>query len=274
MISNKKTRLAIGLLILFGAIAVFTYKQYTHNEYEIRDLEEIKEQKVLRVVTNYNPIDYYASTDTIAGFNHDLLQALERHTGLKLEITIENDLTKSIEELEKGRYDLIARNIPVNNSLKDDINFTEPLIRNKLVLVQRKPAENDSLAKELIRSQLNLAKKIVYVSKSSPAILRLKNLSIEIGDTIYVKEDSLYNSYQLAMKVASGEIDYAICNNTIGQTLSEKIPNIDTQTDIGFSHHEAWAIRNHSQDLLDYINNWIITFQKTKEYQLDRKSVV
>ena len=84
---------------------------------------------------------------------------------------------------------------------------------NKQVLVQRKEiGENDSL---YIRTQLDLAQRTLHVVKGSPSILRIQNLGNEIGDTIYIKEIDKYGSEQLISMVAHGDIDYAVCDESI-----------------------------------------------------------
>ncbi len=112
-----------------------------------------------------------------------------------------------------------------------------------------------------------LAKKTLYVPANSPAILRIRNLSHEIGDTIYIKEDLLYGAEQLAMMVASGEIEYAVCDEGVAAKIARSIPEIDYATLIGFTHLEAWAVSEKSPVLLDSLNVWIEQVKKTREYE-------
>jgi membrane-bound lytic murein transglycosylase MltF len=260
----KKTKWILLLLaITVISLAVAGVIFLSDNETE-RDWPEIREAGTLRVVTDYNSTGYYVSGDTIAGFNCELLKVIEQYSGLKVEVEVENDLMKSIEGLNNDEYDLIARNIPVNVDMKGQVAFTQPIIRNKLVLIQRKASKNDT--HKLIRSHLNMANVTVYVPKASPAILRLENLSREIGDTIFIREDSLYEVSQLIMKVAAGEIDYTVSDANTARILSKKIQGIDTQTDIGFTHLEAWAVRQSSPILLDSLNAWLNRFQDTQQF--------
>ncbi len=266
----SKKRLFYSLIILIIVIlAVLLINKLTGSDNETkiieRDFPAIKESGELNVVTDYNNINYYASGDSIAGFTKDMLKAFAQHTGLKIIITLENDLQRSIDGLKNGQYDLVARNIPINNSLKGQIAFTQPLVRNKLVLVQRVAGEDDE--NEIIRNHLRLAKKTIYVPRSSPAMLRLQNLAHEIGDTIYVLEDSLYEAPQLIMKVAAGEIDYAVVDAEIANILQKTNPEVDINTDIGFTHLEAWAVRNSSPMLLDSINTWLDSFLQTNAFK-------
>lgn len=261
---NKKNFTGIALVIVaLLSVAIICYQN--RQTFFPRDWSEIQEEGVLRVVTDYNAVGYYASSDTIAGFNHELLEAIAREANLKFEISVENNLEKNIEGLNEGKYDIIARNIPSNGRFRDTVAFTKAIAHNKLVLVQRKPVEEGD--KPLIRSHLDLAKITIHVPNSSPTILRLDNLAQEIGDTIYIIEDSLYETPQLIMEVAAGDIDYTVCDSKMAARMAKQMPEIDFKTDIGFTHIEAWALRKSSPILLDSLNVWIDRVQKSKEYQ-------
>ena len=68
-----------------------------------------------------------------------------------------------------------------------------------------------------IHSQLELARKTLHVVKGSPVLLRIHNLSNEIGDTIYIQEVEKYGPEQLLAMVAHGDIDYTVCDESIAQ---------------------------------------------------------
>lgn len=263
---KNKRYLYAGLFLVSFIIlcVVFWSVRKTLLGNDSRDYPQIAEDGILRIATDYNTVGYYVSGDTIAGFNHDLLQLIQAYTPLKVEVVLEASLEKAIAGLEAGQYDVIARNIPITSDLRASLNFTDPIVQNKQVLIQRKKEYNDG--KEPIRSHLDLANKTLYVAKNSPAILRIKNLSHEIGDTIYIREDDAYEAEQLAMMVASMEIDYAVCDEQIAGQLAKSMPEIDYSTLIGFTHLEAWAVRKNSLVLLDSLNSWIDRAEQTSDY--------
>ncbi|HBB00272.1 MAG: glutamine ABC transporter substrate-binding protein [Bacteroidetes bacterium GWD2_45_23] len=230
-----------------------------------RDYSEIMASGELNVVTDYNAIGYYVSGDSTRGFQLEMMRALEEVWGVQVNLFLENSLDENLEGLLNHRYDLVARNIPVNAQLKDDFSFTDPLTLNKQVLVQRKAVYNDSI--EPIRQQLKLAKKTIYVARDSPAILRLNNLSHEIGDTIYINEDPVYEAEQLVMMVAAGDIDYTVCDERVARRLSLSLPEIDVETDISFTQLESWAVRRDSPVLLDSLNSWLGRFKDTEAFK-------
>lgn len=229
-----------------------------------RDYPDIAASQELRVVTDYNSIGYYVDGDTVMGFQYEMIRALEKEWRMKVVVFLENSLDDNLSGLYNQRYDVVARNIPVNSALKDSFAFTDAIILNKQVLVQRKIEYNDGVPP--IRQHLKLAKRTIYVAKDSPAILRLQNLSSEIGDTIFIVEDDMYGAEQLAMMVASGDIDFTVCDDKVAKRLSENIPEIDCETDISFTQLQSWAVRKDSPLLLDSLNHWLSRFKKTVEY--------
>ena len=137
--------------------------------------------------------------------------------------------------LYNGDFDIIASNIPLTINNDSLYILSKPLIRSKLVLVQRKPTtDDDSL---FIKSQIDLAGKTLHVVKGSPVKDRINNMSNEIGDTIYIDEIDKYGQEQLIALVAHGNIDYAVCNEDIAKAALDSFPQIDINTDISFNQY-------------------------------------
>ena len=170
-----------------------------------------------------------------------------------------------LEGLANGRFDVIAYRFEATSELKDSLLETSPIVLNRQVLVQRKTdSPDDSL---FIKSQLDLAGKTLNVVEGSPSILRIRNLGSEIGDTIYIKEVEKYGSEQLIALVAHGDIDYAVCEESIARAAADSLPQIDINTAISFTQFYSWGVSKQSPVLLDSLNAWLERFKKGKEYQ-------
>ena len=165
------------------------------------------------------------------------------------------NLEKSFIALESQEVDVIARNIPITAENKTDFLFTEPILLNKQVLVQRTEKANEGI--KPIRNQLLLGGMTLYVPKDSPALLRIRNLEHEIGDTIYVIENDLYSDEQLIAMVANRDIDFAVCDQQNAEQMHKQYPEIDIQTDISFTQLQSWATRRNSPALRDSLNVWL-----------------
>ena len=247
--------------ILMGILAVtlssIFFKKKTEAETSLpRDYAEIAASGILRAVTEYNSISFYADGDTVSGFHYELLHAFAHSKGLKPEITPEMSFSKRLEGVQKGTYDILANSTVVTTEYKDSLLFTRPIILNNSLY---------------IHSQLELARKTLHLVKNSPAILRIHNLSNEIGDTIYIKEVEKYGQEQLLAMVAHGDIDYAVCDESIAQASINDFPQLDIETAISFSQFYSWGVSKHSPILLDSLNSWLNDYVKTPAFKLLRK---
>ena len=255
----KKSKLS--KYIILGAIAalVATFilpKKEIHKGHP-RDYAEIAADGTLHAATEYN--------STLSGFHYELIEAFARDHGLQVAITPEMSFNERLEGLANGRFDVIAYGILATSELKDSLLLTSPIVLNRQVLVQRKTdSPDDSL---FIKSQLDLAGKTLNVVEGSPSILRIRNLGNEIGDTIYIKEVEKYGSEQLIALVAHGDIDYAVCEESIARAAADSLPQIDINTAISFTQFYSWGVSKQSPVLLDSLNTWLERFKKGKEYR-------
>lgn len=261
---NKKNIIIFCCLILLLLIILFCITRTSHNNKEIidetRDYPEIKNSGVLNIVTEYNLSDYYISNDSVTGLQYELSKYIEKRAGLKVNIFLENNIENSISKLKKNEYDIIALNIPITSEIKKELSFTNPISKDRQILVQRKKDEkNPSL---FINNQIELANKTIYIPQNSSSILRIVNLSNEIAEPIHFIEDINYTAEQLIYKVAYEEIDYAVINEETAKKNISLFDNIDINTDISFNQLQAWALRKTSPILLDSLNVWIDEYQK------------
>jgi membrane-bound lytic murein transglycosylase F len=242
-------------------------------QYVTFDLDSIRSRGKLIAVTDINSTNYFIYKGEPMGFNYELLKSFSDHIGIDLEIITENHLDKAFDMLNRGEVDLLAIGLTVNSSRKQDIQFTEPIEETRQVLVQRKP-ENwraltaDDIDKKLIRNQLDLAKKTVYVQEGSSHVERLVTLASEIGDSINIVEVP-YDSEKLIRNVADGEIEYTVCDENVAQVNATYYPDIDISTPVSFPQNIAWGVRKkNSEKLLQELNQWITSYKRTESYAL------
>lgn len=262
----KSKYLKYILLGLISALAVtFWPRRKEKPKGHPRDYAEIVASGVLRAATEYNSISFYVNGDTVTGFHYELIEAFARDKGLKAEVSPVMSFDRRFEGLSDGTYDVIAYGLLATSELKDSLLLSHPIILSKQVLVQRKDSTgNDSL---FIKSQLDLAGKTLHVVKGSPSLLRIRNLSNEIGDTIYVREIEKYGSEQLIALVAHGDIEYAVCDESIARAAADSLPQLDINTAIGFTQFYSWGVSKQSPVLLDSLNSWLSSFNKSDEYK-------
>jgi membrane-bound lytic murein transglycosylase F len=243
------------------------------SSYASFDLDSIRKRGKLIAVTDFNSTNYFIYKGEPMGFNYELLKSFSDYVGIDLEIITENHLEHAFEMLKSGEADLMAIGLTVNSSRKKDIHFTEPMDETRQMLVQRKPRNwrsltSDDIDRRLIRNQLGLAKKTVYVQKGSSHAEQLVSLSEEIGDSINIIVVP-YESEKLIQHVANGEIDYTVCDENVALVNATYYPDIDVSTPVSFPQKLAWGIRkNNSDALLNELNRWITAYKKTGSYAL------
>jgi len=235
------------------------------------DLDSIMARGKLVAVTDYNSTNYFIYRGEPMGFHYELLRAFTEHLGVDLEIITENHLEHAFNFLNTGEADLLAIGLTISSSRKKEISFTEPILETRQVLVQRKPRNWrsitwESVERHLVRNQLDLAGKTVYVQEHSIHFDRLQTLANEIGDTINIIQVPL-ESEDLIKNVANGEIEFTVCDENIALVNSTYYPLIDVSTPVSFPQNVAWGVRkDHSEKLLNELNSWIELYRKTPSY--------
>ncbi len=262
---KKLATVYIVLLLLTVVTMVHLWWMPANKEITTRDYPEIATEGILRITTEYDQIGYYVNGDTIAGFQYELARAIANLSGLEVQIVLEMNLPQSFSLLERQKADVIARNIPVMSESKETYLFTDPIVFNRQVLIQRTAEANNSTPP--IRNQLELAQKTIYIPKESPVAIRLHNLALEIGDTIHIAEEEVYSSEQLIIMVAQGEIDYAVTDFRTAANLRNHFPQIDINTDVSFTQLQSWVLRKDSPILLDSLNSWLNQLKENGTYE-------
>ena len=263
---GKQMVMYLSLLIICLIIMFILRNNLKSETSQIRDYPEILKEDTLRIVTDYNPLIYYVTQDSIIGFDYELANLISKRSGLAVLVFPEVSLSKSLQGLNKNEYDIVGRTLPVTTESKQEYNFTETILLNKQVLIQRKPEFNNNT--KPIRNQLDLARKTLYIISDAPTRYRIENLAHEIGDTIYVKEETKYGAEQLVIMVAKGDIEFAVINENIAQQMASEFPEIDYQTDISFTQFQSWALRKTSPVLLDSLNVWLKDIKESPEFQI------
>jgi membrane-bound lytic murein transglycosylase F len=237
---------------------------------EVNDLSEILEKGKLIAITDYNSTDYFIYRGQPMGYQYDMLQDLADHMNIKLDVVVSNSLEETFNCLHMGDCDLIALNLTVTRQRRSQVNFIIPHGQTRQVLIQRKPEGwkrmiPSQIDKELIRNQLDLAGKKVYVQQNSAFFKRMLNLTEEIGDTIEIV-DVPEETETLIMLVADGQIDYTVCDENVARVNQTYYPNLDIQTAISFPQNLAWAVNSEATELKEVIDEWLRQYRYTTRY--------
>lgn len=256
MLNKYGKYLIIGIVIaLVSALMLPTKSEETATP--IRDMEEIMKEGILRVTTDYGNHSYHVDdSGKIDGFHYQLISQFAEEHGLQLEVIPEMEIEEQNRLLTEGKCDIIASGRLLQADRDTNLCYTHPVMTDKLVIIQRRPAENDTLCPYL-ESILDLAGKQLSIPANSPFKYRIKNLMEEIGDTIYLDEIPQYGSEQLMALVAHGDRCYAICEEKTIQAHIAQYPQLDNQLDVSFNQFYAWVVHTQAATLKESINQWL-----------------
>jgi membrane-bound lytic murein transglycosylase F len=226
------------------------------------DYDDIMEAGVIRVIVEKNNLSYVVINDSSTiGLQYKMVENLAKDWGIAVSYMDASDLGTAINMLNNNEVDIVVWHIPIHVEMEEKIAFTSPVFTSRQVLVQRKNAPNT-----LIRNQLDLAKKTIHIPKDSPYKQRIQNLAKEIGDSIFIEETNEIGIDSLFHRIATGQIEFTVCEEVVATIERKKFPMLDTETAVGFKQNYAWAVRQHSTILKDSINSWLNSFLETKEY--------
>lgn len=264
---QKKSQLSLLVAILAGVIIVmFLLRQCSRSRATYAG-DTPGSNDTINVAIDYSPMSLYTYDDTLGGFNYDLINALARENNLKIKFHPIVSIGKAVELLDSGVYDIVVADLPMTSDYKDRYLFTDPVYYDRQILVQRRDSNGRRVA-----TQLDLAGRTVTTIAGSPMVSRVANLSAEIGDTIYVAEDSVYGAEQLMMLTAAGEIDLAVINEGIARAMIKDYPDLDISTNVSFTQFQSWMLPRSNAALRDSVNSMLDRFKQSPRYQslLDR----
>lgn len=239
---------------------------------QLRDWEEIKSSGKLIALVDNSTTSYFIYRGQPLGFEYELLNWFAQENNLELEIVLISDLDSVFQKLNNGKGDIIAANLTVTKQRQELVNYTEPHLSTRQVLIQKLP-ENywqltaDKINSQLIKDPIELSNKNVWVRRNSSFYDRLVSLSNEIGNEIHIIEaDGKLQTEDLIRLVAEGEIDYTVADENVAKTNKKYYPNIDIETPISFTQNIAWAINKQATGLQTVLNKWILEKKKTTSY--------
>ncbi len=237
-----------------------------------KDLEEIKQDGILKAITVYSSTSYFLYRGEPMGFEYDLLKKLAEYLELDLQIIVAKNIDELFSVLNNGDGDIIAHGLTITRNRKQVAQFTDYLYLTHQVLVQRKPEhwmrmKIHEIQKEIINDPIQLIGDTVSVRKNSSYYRRLINIQDEIGGKIYI--DTIpgnISTGKIIQKVVEGEIKYTVADNNIAEISTSYYPILDTETEMSFSQRIAWAIRKNSPELQNAVNKWVNSIKKEVDY--------
>ncbi len=236
-------------------ILVATYSRHQETlQSESNAFSMIRQSDTLEVLLSSHSSDFFIHKGTPIGFQYELLKEFEKASGKVIKLSINRDSKKVLKELLNPHYDIISVDIRKSGIVSSFLTFSYPHSYTYPVILSRKEQIYDSNRVKLL-----------YIPNAYHHFLSmdlLRGLNFKIVDEEQYEEEELINQLQ------DQEIDYMICDYQTAITLLPFYDDLTMGPQIGPTHERCWILNGQNKELNDEINNWIITFSKTKKYQI------
>lgn len=208
---------------------------------ELNELEKIKQRGYIKVYTRIAPTTMYVGDGGFTGFEYELVKQFADFLQVEVQIVTDTDLGKMIQDLEKGKADLITAGLTVTEERKKKIRFAPSYqeIVSKLVYKQgeRRPRDFSQVEDGLV----------VLANSSHQSILEENK---ESYPELKWVQSSKVSSSDLLEQVISGEIKYTVADSNDLDLARQIEPELAIAFSISEAQQLAWALKKSKDDSL------------------------
>ncbi len=219
------------------------------------DLPQIKDRRLLRLITYQSPVNYFYESGRFHGFEYNLINRFAEQHNMRLDVVIAESHDEMIELLLQGKGDVIAASAPENNYLRQGgIKRTLPYNYASTVVVSRDDEEISDIR--------DLQGRTIHLPPESPyrhALQRISNRGIDFAVIDTAPEE---NAESVLFGVSQGYYDLTLLgSHELASELSRQI-NLKAQFNLADPQALVWIVRDESTQLLTALNEYI-----TNEYR-------
>jgi membrane-bound lytic murein transglycosylase F len=231
--------------------------------------KEKDDKNTINVILQNNILGCILNDSVMQGFQYEIIKEFACLYDYQLNIIFLDNIENSIKQINNSDADVLAHALPTTIFMKKQLNFTEPLYKTKLVLIQKKYGKKDKnlLAKNIY----DLESKTIFVT-DTPYIRQLKYIIEDSGIKFNIAVKHKQNIEKLAEQVCDGKISYFATHELFAKYLNTKYKDIDYSMDLGLNQFMAWGINPKNKKLNEKLNIFIKDFVKSEKYrQIYRK---
>ncbi|MBO4942020.1 MAG: transporter substrate-binding domain-containing protein [Muribaculaceae bacterium] len=265
MIKNRRQNILTLLIILavFALTAIGMLRRCEMSRSTLANDFRRPGGDTLSVAMEMSPLTFTFSKDTASGFDYQILKDIARKHGINMKFCAVGELDDAFQGLKDGKYDILVASMPKTNVLKKHFPLTDAVYLDRQVVVQLA----DTASASYVRAAHELAGDTVWIPDGSPGLLRLRNLSKELGDSVYVAYKEGHSAELLAIMTALGKIPRAVVGEAVARRVAVDYPALDISTPVSLSQLQCWAVAPGDSVLLDSLNRWLEEFKATPEYE-------
>jgi membrane-bound lytic murein transglycosylase MltF len=235
------------------------------------DLDELRERRIIRVLTTYSRTNYFMTTKGFRGIEYELLKNYENYLNrgpLKRRyqtqlIFLPVSFNEITAKLRQGLGDIAAAGLTVTPERAALIDFTDPYLKNiKEVLIQAPDSSP-------IHRLEDLSGKVITVVANSSYVIHLQQFNLALGrlglPPMEIRQSpEILNIEDLLEMTNDGIIQYTVVDSHIAELWQQALPSLVINDKIIF-HYDgkiAWGVRKNNPKLKASLNQFIHRYAK------------
>lgn len=250
-------RLLFCILVLVP-ISCDTFKPYadkiTAAIYQ-NQLERIKQQGFLTVLTRFDTTTYYKSPDGFKGLEYELVSLFAEHLGVKAHFKIPKHFSQILEQIVAGKADIAAASLTITTHRQQQMRFAPSYQEITEQVIYRYGKRRPKNAEQLTSG-------ILEVVASTSHVDTLLKLQHQQPDLAWNTNDQL-DTDGLLYLVNEKLIDFTIVDSNQFVLMNRFYPNLNVAFDISETRQLAWALpKSNDNSLYDEV---VLFFNKIKK---------
>lgn len=230
------------------------------------DLDEMRERRVIRVLTTYNQTNFFLAGGRIHGFEYELLVKYEEHLNKNVSRrSIRTDMVfipvqknQLLPLLEAGKGDLVAAGLTITPERLEHAAFTDPYLTDvEEIIVTSKNVDD-------LHGMSDLAGREVCVVEGSSYVEHLQTLNkwaehFNRPPIVIMEMGNFMETEDLLEMTNAGVIDVMVADRHLAELWSAVFEDIVLREDLAINSggEIAWAVRKDNPKLLADINQFI-----------------
>ncbi len=220
-------------------------------------LEKIKHDGVLTVLTRIDPTTYYKNADVYTGLEHDLVQLFAKHLGVKVKFIIPDTFSDILNNIATNTADIAAAGITVTPQRLQKMRFSPSYYQASEQVIYRsgnpRPKNADQLAGGIIEvtDGTSHVDTLAALKKTVPTLSWSVNSELDTNGLMYL--------------VNEGLIDYTIADSNQALLIKRFYPELNIAFDLTKPRQLAWALSpSKDNSLFDEVTHFFERIKKDK----------
>ncbi|MBD3222138.1 transglycosylase SLT domain-containing protein [bacterium] len=217
-----------------------------------RDLDAIRTDGTLRMLTRYNATSYFVHRGGEAGFDYELCQRFARARELALEVVIPEADEDLVSLLNSGRADVVCAGLTLTDDLSRYVEATRPVAMVQKVVVLAPGVDVPTGEADLDGLTLTLPAHDPYLDE-------LKRWRDRVGlDLAILPGMPLVETEELIARTARGEIQGTVADDIVVAAVQSYLEEeVRRGPALGQPRPMVWLVRGNSPELLRALNAYL-----------------